>query len=52
MNDIQLLELYNKNGGKWAKISKIVGDRTEHQVKNRFNQLMRLQKKRMGSINL
>ena len=40
-NDYELLELVLDIGKKWSSISKCIGKRTEHSVKNRFHSLMR-----------
>lgn len=38
--DVFLLDFFLKYGGKWAKMSKIFTNRTEHAIKNRFFSLL------------
>lgn len=37
--DLELLKLIKEKGRKWSKIAKVFGNRTEHTIKNRYNQL-------------
>ena len=39
--DIQLLELITTIGKKWSEVSRYLQGRTEHNVKNRYNTLIR-----------
>lgn len=39
--DLHLLRLQNDIGNKWAEISKHIEGRTENQVKNRFNSMIK-----------
>ena len=38
--DIRLFKMIKEKGRKWSKIAKAFGNRTQHAVKNRYNQLV------------
>ena len=50
--DLQILQLWRNMGKKWHEISQKVEGRTEIQVKNRFNCLIKKDTPKAGSKNL
>ena len=48
--DVFLLERIKEIGKKWSKIAKMMGNRSEHTVKNRYNKLVTRKLKKSHNV--
>ena len=51
--DLLMLEKIQEMGKKWSKIARILGNRSEHTVKNRYNKIVlrRLSREKQNNPN-